>query len=98
MEIVKTRKDVTMTIAIEGILDSQTAPQLEAEIVGKLDGVAHLVFDLSKLKFISSSGLRTFLLTQRIMDTQGTMTIRNLPSEFREYFDETGFSRIMRIE
>lgn len=98
MEIVKTRKDVTMTIAIEGRLDSQTAPQLEAEIVGKLDGVAHLVFDLSKLEFISSSGLRTFLLTQRIMDTQGTMTIRNLPSEFREYFDETGFSRIMRIE
>ena len=98
MEIVKTRKDVTMTIAIEGRLDSQTAPQLEAEIVGKLDGVAHLVLDLSKLEFISSSGLRTFLLTQRIMDTQGTMTIRNLPSEFREYFDETGFSRIMRIE
>ena len=98
MEIVKTRKDVTMTIAIEGRLDSQTAPQLEAEIVGKLDGVAHLIFDLSKLKFISSSGLRTFLLTQRIMDAQGTMTIRNLPSEFREYFDETGFSRIMRIE
>ena len=98
MEIVKTRKDVTMTIAIEGRLDSQTAPQLEVEIVGKLDGVAHLVFDLSKLEFISSSGLRTFLLTQRIMDTQGTMTIRNLPSEFREYFDETGFSRIMRIE
>ncbi len=98
MEIVKTRKDVTMTIAIEGRLDSQTAPQLEAEIVGKLDGVAHLIFDLSKLEFISSSGLRTFLLTQRIMDTQGTMTIRNLPSEFREYFDETGFSRIMRIE
>ena len=98
MEIVKTRKDVTMTIAIEGRLDSQTAPQLEAEIVGKLDGVAHLIFDLSKLEFISSSGLRTFLRTQRIMDTQGTMTIRNLPSEFREYFDETGFSRIMRIE
>ena len=98
MEIVKTRKDVTMTIAIEGRLDSQTAPQLEAEIVGKLDGVAHLIFDLSKLEFISSSGLRTFLLTQRIMDTQGSMTIRNLPSEFREYFDETGFSRIMRIE
>ena len=98
MEIVKTRKDVTMTIAIEGRLDSQTAPQLEAEIVGKLDGVAHLIFDLSKLEFISSSGLRMLLLSQRIMDAQGSMTIRNLPSEFREYFDETGFSRIMRIE
>ena len=98
MEIVKTRKDVTMTLAIEGRLDSQTSPQLEAEIVGKLDGVAHLIFDLSKLTFISSSGLRVLLLTQKIMDTQGSMTIRNLPQEFREYFDETGFSRVMRIE
>ena len=98
MEIVKTRKDVTMTLAIEGRLDSLTSPQLEAEIVGKLDGVAHLIFDLSKLEFISSSGLRTLLLTQKIMDKQGSMTIRNLPQEFREYFDEVGFSRVMRIE
>ncbi|MBO4435642.1 MAG: STAS domain-containing protein [Fibrobacter sp.] len=98
MEIVKTRKDVTMTLAIEGRLDSLTSPQLEAEIVGKLDGVAHLIFDLSKLEFISSSGLRALLLTQKIMDKQGSMTIRNLPQEFREYFDEVGFSRVMRIE
>jgi anti-sigma B factor antagonist len=98
MEIVKTRKDVTMTLAIEGRLDSLTSPQLEAEIVGKLDGVAHLIFDLSKLEFISSSGLRTLLLTQKIMDKQGSMTIRNLPQKFREYFDEVGFSRVMRIE
>ena len=98
MEIVKTRKDVTMTIAVEGRLDSQTSPQLEAEIIGKLDGVAHLIFDLSKLEFICSSGLRALLVTQKIMDKQGSMTIRNLPPEFREYFDETGFSRVMRIE
>jgi anti-sigma B factor antagonist len=98
MNIVKTRKDVTMTLAVEGRLDSMTSPQLEAEIVGKLDGVAHLIFDLSKLDFISSSGLRALLLTQKIMDKQGSMTIRNLPEQFREYFDETGFSRVMRIE
>lgn len=98
MNIVKTRKDVTMTLAVEGRLDSMTSPQLESEIVGKLDGVAHLIFDLSKLDFISSSGLRALLLTQKIMDKQGSMTIRNLPEQFREYFDETGFSRVMRIE
>ena len=98
MDIIKTRKDVTMTLAVSGRLDSQTSPQLEGEIVGKLDGVAHLIFDLSKLEFISSSGLRVLLMLQKIMDKQGSMVIRNLPEEFREYFDETGFSRVMRIE
>ena len=98
MDIVKTRKDVTMTLAVSGRLDSQTSPQLEGEIVGKLDGVDHLIFDLSKLEFISSSGLRVLLMLQKIMDKQGSMAIRNLPEEFREYFDETGFSRVMRIE
>lgn len=98
MQIVKKRERLTLTVSIEGRLDSLTSPQLESELVGKLDGVAHLVFDLSKLEFISSSGLRMLFLIQKIMNSQGTMAIKNLPSEFREYFDVTGFSRIMRIE
>ena len=97
MQIVKNRKDVTLSIAIEGRLDSLTSPQLEAEIHGKLDGVAHLVFDLSKLSSISSSGLRVLLLTQKIMDAQGDMPIKGMPSKIREIFDETGFSRILTI-
>lgn len=97
MQIVKNRKDVTLSIAIEGRLDSLTSPQLEAEIHGKLDGVAHLVFDLSKLSSISSSGLRVLLLTQKIMDAQGDMLIKGMPSKIREIFDETGFSRILTI-
>lgn len=97
MQIVKNRKDVTLSIAIEGRLDSLTSPQLEAEIHGKLDGVAHLIFDLSKLSSISSSGLRVLLLTQKIMDAQGDMLIKGMPSKIREIFDETGFSRILTI-
>lgn len=97
MQIVKNHKDVTLTVAIEGRLDSQTSPQLEAEIFGKLSGVAHLVFDLAKLEYISSSGLRILLLAKKTMDKQGDMTIKNMPPEVREIFDITGFSRVMRI-
>lgn len=97
MKIVKNHKDVTLTVAIEGRLDSQTSPQLEAEIFGKLSGVAHLVFDMAKLENISSSGLRILLLTKKTMDKQGDMAVKNLSPEIREIFDITGFSRVMRI-
>ena len=36
MQIVKNRKDVTLCISVEGRLDSQTSPQLEAEIYGSI--------------------------------------------------------------
>ena len=98
MQIVKNRKDVTLCISVEGRLDSQTSPQLEAEIYGKLDGVAHLIFDLSKLDSISSSGLRVLLLTQKIMDRQGDMLIKNVSPRVKEFFDVTGLSRVMKIE
>ena len=58
MEIIKTSEGGKLKIALEGRLDTNTAPELESELKGGLDGVSELEFDLEKLDYISSAGLR----------------------------------------
>lgn len=98
MQIVKTQQDATLTLALEGRLDTLTSSQLDAEIQGKLDGITSLVFDFAKLAYISSAGLRILLAAQKGMNKQGSMVIKNAGPEIREIFDVTGFSDILTLE
>ena len=45
MNIQKTMTGTTLTVALEGRLDTTTAPQLEAELRGSVDGLTGLVLD-----------------------------------------------------
>ena len=98
MQIEKKLENNVLSFALEGRLDTMTAPQLEAEVVGKLDGVTELNFDFAKLSYISSAGLRVLLSAQKVMNKQGTMIIKNAGAEIREIFDVTGFSDILTLE
>ena len=98
MKINKAKENDCLTIALEGRLDTMTAPQLDAELQGAYEGVKSLVFDFKKLAYISSAGLRILLAAQKIMSKQGSMVIKNSCAEIREIFDVTGFSDILTLE
>lgn len=97
MTINKNLEGSKLTVALEGRLDTTTAPQLESEIHESLDGVKELEFDFQKLAYISSAGLRVMLSAQKIMNKQGMMTIRNVNEEIMEVFEVTGFVDILSI-
>lgn len=97
MQIEKKTENSVVTFSLEGRLDTMTAPQLEAEIQGKLDGVTELYFDFAKLSYISSAGLRVLLTAQKIMNKQGKMIIKNVCAEIKEIFEVTGFSDILTL-
>ncbi|MBO4360835.1 MAG: STAS domain-containing protein [Eubacteriaceae bacterium] len=98
MTINKTKDGEKLTIALEGRLDTTTSPQLEADLRSSVDGVTELVFDLEKLDYISSAGLRVLLSAQKVMNRQGDMIIRNVKPEIMDIFDVTGFVDILNIE
>ena len=98
MEINLTKKESTMEIALQGRLDTTTAPQLEAKLNDEIADVKELVLDFAKLDYISSAGLRVVLAAQKIMNKQGSMVIRNVNSDIMEVFNITGFSDILTIE
>lgn len=95
MEIKKEKTGSTMMITVSGRLDTLTSPKLEAEL--KLSGIEKLVFDLAKLEYISSAGLRVMLGAQKTMMAQGEMELLNVSPIVREVFDMTGFSSFFTI-
>lgn len=97
MNIAKTKNETTLTLALEGRLDTVTAPELEATLKSELEGVTELVFDLEKLDYISSAGLRVLLSAQKTMNRQGSMKVLHANEIILEIFEITGFSDILTI-
>mgnify|MGYP002622855837 CR=1 FL=1 len=87
-----------LTVALDGRLDTTTAPQLESELSNSLNDVKTLVIDMKKLVYISSAGLRVLLKAQKTMNKQGTMTVKNISQEIQDIFEVTGFDEILNIE
>ena len=98
MLISKEANGTSLTISLDGRLDTTTAPQLEAEITGGLNGVTNLIIDMEKLVYVSSAGLRVLLKAQKTMNKQGTMTVKIVSSEIKEIFEVTGFDELLNIE
>lgn len=98
MTISKTLNEKELILAIEGRLDTITAPELENELKTCLDGVDHLIVDLVNLEYISSAGLRVVLATQKTMNQRGGMVIKNVNESVMEVFDITGMADLLTIE
>ena len=97
LEIEKKLEEGVLTFILTGRLDTMTSRQLESAIPS-LYGVTKLVFDFSKLEYMSSAGLRLILILQKKMSVQGTLVVKNPNPEIKELFDMTGFSDYLEIE
>ena len=98
MNIIKDKNGAQLSIMLEGRLDTNTAPLLEAELKREIGGVEKLVFDFEKLEYLSSAGLRVLLSAQKVMNKQGRMIVKNVNDEVNEIFEITGFSDFLTIE
>lgn len=88
----------TYTVLVDGRLDTLTSPQLDEEINKIIEGAKKLIFDLDKLAYISSAGLRVLLGAAQQMDGRGEMVLIHVSEAIREIFDVTGFIQIFNIE
>lgn len=89
MTINKIANGSQLTVALDGRLDTTTAPQLDDELKTALDGITKLDFDLANLEYISSAGLRVLLSAQKVMNKQGEMVVKNANEEIKEIFEVT---------
>ncbi len=98
MTIEKKLSGDAATLVVCGRLDTQTAPELEAELDATLPGVKDLTFDMTGLEYVSSAGLRVILKAQKTMNAQGAMKLIGVNDSIMEVFDITGFLDILTIE
>ena len=96
MKIEKKLEGEKLTLTVGGRLDTNTSPELEAEMV--LDGVKEVVFDLAGLEYISSAGLRVLMAAQKaMMAAGGSMSVANPNAMVKGVFDMTGLSSVFTI-
>ena len=98
MVINKVLDGETLTISLEGRLDTLTSPDLEKVLQENLNGAETLVFDFEKLEYISSSGLRVLLFAHKQMFSKGGMVVKNVNETVSEVFEVTGFTDLLSIE
>ena len=98
MTITKNQNGTELTIALEGRLDTTTAPELDKELKGCYEGIEALTLDFGKLDYISSAGLRVLLVAQKTMNVQGEMKLTHVGTAIMDIFEVTGFSEILTVE
>ena len=98
MNIQQTRSGGNLFLSIEGVIDTKTAPTLEKTIQERIEDIRELVFDLEKVNYISTAGLRVLLYAHQEMMDRGDMRIVHANQDLMEIFHITGFSNVLNIE
>ena len=99
MQILETRDNDTITISIEGRVDTNTSPQLQDAILKAFQKMNKLVLDFEKCEYVSSAGLRALLIGQKTAASKrGTMKLVHVPEILMSVLKTTGFNKLLTIE
>ena len=99
MDISEDRKADAVVLALSGKLDATTAKTFEEKLFSQIEsGERRFVINLAQLDYISSAGLRVFLLAaKRLNSANGKILLCLLQDPVREVFDIAGFSSVFSI-
>lgn len=89
----------TRVVTLAGRLDSVSAAGAEAAIVAEIrDGATRLVLDCAGLTYVSSAGLRVFLVVaKRMKEIGGRVALAGLAPPVKEVFAISGFLQILTV-
>ena len=87
-------KDGKFTAWIQGRVDTITAPQL-LEQYQKADGVKAIELNIEKMSYISSAGLRVFLIMYKSLDDKDQFNLVGMTDSVKEIMEVTGFDQFL---
>ncbi len=90
-------QEKTVTIALEGRIDSGNSAEVEKRIFEELGGRENVpvTLDASGLSYISSAGLRVILRVRKVCPA---LSVINVCPEVYDILDMTGFTEMMTVE
>ena len=97
MTITKTLDGDTLTVSVEGWIDTLTAPQFH-DALQDLEGAKNVVLDFGGVEYISSAGLRETVALYRVVSSQGgSFCVQNVTPDVMGVFTLTGFDKFFEI-
>ncbi len=97
MNIDVNREGTELTLAIDGKMDTATSPQVDEAVRENSGGVTRLTFDLEKVPYLTSAGIRVLVSAQKTMDRQGEMVLLNVCEDVRDVLAMTGLLDIFTV-
>lgn len=99
MNIQKEKIGNYSVLYLKGKVETIHSSVLEDEVGQLIDnGEKYLIFNCSGMNYISSSGLRVFLVTQKkVVSVDGKLHLCNMQPDVKEIFRISGFSNLFSI-
>ena len=102
MNVSSRRYANAVVLRVEGRLDQDTCEAFRADLMGQVEGAAHdggaIVLDLSGLDYVSSAGLRCFMLASRQAKSQhGRIFVAALQPMVAEIFEISHFNLVFQV-
>ena len=99
MTTTEIKEEERILLKVEGRVDTTNATDFQNAILLSLQKMNNLVIDLSQLEYVSSAGLRAFLLGHKTAASKGgSLTIVGVNDAVRAIFKTTGFDKFLTIE
>lgn len=99
MKIKKEKTGSFIVLKIKGRVDTLHSKILEDEVNQLFEsGEKNLIFECGGMNYISSSGLRVFLVAQKkAISIRGKLYLCNMQPAIQEIFRISGFSNLFKI-
>jgi anti-sigma B factor antagonist len=95
---IQTKRDGdTLTVVLDGELNTVTSPELNEVLESALGDARNLSLDFEKLDYVSSAGLRVLLAAEKRVSRNGRMEITHVNEIVRDAFDVTGLLDIFNV-
>lgn len=99
MELNLIETENIITLISDGMIDTNTSLEFEDKVDSVLLKKRSIIFDFSKVTYISSAGLRILLKAQKKVSSDCCeMIVKNINESIKEIFEITGFINILTIE
>ncbi len=98
MTINESREGESLVLTIQGKIDTVTTPQVQTAILTGFQKASAVIIDCEGVEYISSAGLRAFLIGQKTAASKGgTLTVRHMSEGVLAVFKTTGFDKVLNI-
>jgi anti-anti-sigma factor len=85
-------------LKLDGLIDTYNSSDLQKEVANVISSYTKIIFDCSKLTYVSSTGVGTFtVFLKNAKEKNGTIVLANLQTKVLEVFQLLGFSKFFTI-
>ena len=92
-KVVSEVKDGTFEVAVQGRMDTITAPELLKQFQEAGSDINAIHVDVSRMSYVSSAGLRVFLMMYKALEDKSNFVMTGVSEEVKEILETSGFDQ-----